>query len=395
MFEEIDGFSKWEVIGKGTYGEVFKTSNLTTGEQYAIKRFYSQNADEGVTVTTLRELKVFSEIQHPNVVNCHGVFLDSTDSLCIAMDLMQTDIEQFVRNSSYISKDDRLYIFKLMLEGLSALHAVNYVHRDIKLNNYLLSRESDVVLTDFSFTINTSDADICIMTPQVNAKNHRAPELLLGAKVYTEDTDIWALGCCFAELLLKNPLFPNEGSDISLLSHILRLIGSPNEESWESVDNLPSFTLFKRYLGRDKYRNKLSERFSGVSAEEVDLLSRMLQWDPNSRSSAEELLELPIFDNVAKQNLDMTYIRETEVIAPPSTIRGMSSKFAKLLQFTPRTVPNETMMQLSPISVIPVGKREGIFGNPHSNVSKVLFRDPPKLDDKGPKMKEQRVISFD
>lgn len=66
----------------------------------------------------------------------------------------------------------------------------------------------------------------------------RAPELLLGSRIYSTPIDMWSVGCIFGEMLLEEPLFPGEG-EIDQVNKIFRLVGSPAEESWPGYSSLP------------------------------------------------------------------------------------------------------------------------------------------------------------
>lgn len=81
------------------------------------------------------------------------------------------------------------------------------------------------------------------MTKGVVTRWYRAPEILFGARYYSEKIDIWSLGCIFAELILKRPLFPSE-SDIDQLSKIFGVLGSPNRKNWPGIEKLPRYIEF-------------------------------------------------------------------------------------------------------------------------------------------------------
>ena len=67
----------------------------------------------------------------------------------------------------------------------------------------------------------------------------RAPELLLGSRVYTAAIDIWSIGCIFAEILKGDPIFPGQG-EIDQIDKIFRAVGAPNEARWPSFSTLPN-----------------------------------------------------------------------------------------------------------------------------------------------------------
>jgi serine/threonine protein kinase len=71
---------------------------------------------------------------------------------------------------------------------------------------------------------------------------YRAPEILLGSKHYATPVDIWSVGCIFAEMVNGRPLFPGD-SEIDELFRVFRYLGTPNEEVWPGVSNLPDFKV--------------------------------------------------------------------------------------------------------------------------------------------------------
>jgi cell division cycle 2-like len=66
----------------------------------------------------------------------------------------------------------------------------------------------------------------------------RAPEILLGATTYSTAVDMWSVGCIFAELILKQPLFQEKG-EIEMISKIFKLLGPPGRDSWPGYYTLP------------------------------------------------------------------------------------------------------------------------------------------------------------
>ena len=71
---------------------------------------------------------------------------------------------------------------------------------------------------------------------------YRAPEILLGARQYACAVDVWSIGCIFAEMITRRPLFPGD-SEIDELFRIFRVLGTPSEESWPGVTRLPDYKV--------------------------------------------------------------------------------------------------------------------------------------------------------
>jgi cell division cycle 2-like protein len=114
-----------------------------------------------------------------------------------------------------------------------------------------------------------------------------APEILLGAKTYSTAVDMWSVGCIFAELLLKEPLFQAKG-EIELLTMIFKLLGPPSNSSWPDYSALP---LAKTVSLPSPQPPMFRQKFPYMTSAGLDLLMSFLTYDPEKRISAEEALQ--------------------------------------------------------------------------------------------------------
>ena len=96
---------------------------------------------QGIDVTALREIKVLRELQSPHVIQLVDVFTSSNQNLSIVLELMDSDLEAVIKDTSLIlSQADIKSYMRMALDGLATCHAHNVVHRDIKPNNLLTSK---------------------------------------------------------------------------------------------------------------------------------------------------------------------------------------------------------------------------------------------------------------
>lgn len=123
---------------------------------------------------------------------------------------------------------------------------------------------------------------------------YRAPEVLLGSRHYSTAIDMWSVGCIFAEMAMKSPLFPGD-SEIDEIFRIFRTLGTPTEESWPGVKSLPDYkSTFPQWEGI-----RLGKAVSGLDESGLDLLAGMLVYDPAGRISAKRGLTHPYFRDLA------------------------------------------------------------------------------------------------
>ena len=122
-------------------------------------------------------------------------------------------------------------------------------------------------------------------TKEVLTLWYRAPELLLGINEYSTPVDIWSIGCIFAELILKQPLFKGE-YEIEQLFKIFHVLGTPNKDIWPEVETLPNYSPeFPKFKPL-----KIEDYFIGLDKNGIDLLKQMLAYDPNQRITAKQAL---------------------------------------------------------------------------------------------------------
>lgn len=119
----------------------------------------------------------------------------------------------------------------------------------------------------------------------------RAPEILLGAKTYSTPVDLWSVGCIFAELLLKEPLFQAK-NELEMISMIFKLLGPPSHNTWPEYSSLP---LAKSISLPAPQPHLFRNKFPHLSTNGLDLMMSLLTYDPEMRISAAEALDHPYF----------------------------------------------------------------------------------------------------
>lgn len=132
---------------------------------------------------------------------------------------------------------------------------------------------------------------------------YRAPEILLGSKHYTKAIDMWAIGCIFAELMIRTPLFPgaekkpNEFQN-DQLQRIAYWCGKLTPEIWPDCVKLPNWNKLQE-LNIDEKRPSFAQHSTTIIREygqsALDLLNEMLHYNPMKRITAKEALQHPYF----------------------------------------------------------------------------------------------------
>lgn len=135
------------------------------------------------------------------------------------------------------------------------------------------------------------------MTEHVVTIWYRAPELLYGNRKYSSKIDIWSVGCIFAELLMKSPLFPGS-SPATLATMFYEKLGDPSED-WPEVTDTKVYRYWDDYKPKKRYikslRNDVRKKFPEADELCMDLLEKMLAYNPAKRLSAKQAMEHAFF----------------------------------------------------------------------------------------------------
>ena len=205
-------------------------------------------------IRELTALKALSSITpvHPNIAPLLDVwippyFKDSVrgGNLHLVLPFLDCDLESLIKDTQVLfSPADIKCWMWMLLSGIDFLHQNDIIHRDLKPGNLLIDAASgELKLADFGLAREFSFPSGA-MTPRVVTRWFRAPELLLGARLYTGAVDIWAAGCIFAELMLRTPFMAGD-SDLNQLSVIFRALGTPDD--WP-VSSKTSKNIFLKLL---------------------------------------------------------------------------------------------------------------------------------------------------
>ena len=291
------GSAQGRTLGEGANGVVYEAhDSLVGGRRVAVKKVRMGRLKEGVNMTALREIRFLKELRHPHVVELLDVFPHKRN-LMLVYEYLDCDLEHVINDSSLrLRQSDVKAFFRMALEGLAACHKAWVLHRDFKPNNLLIGRDGSLKLADFGASRCYGDVSDFPgnFTTQVFARWYRAPELLFGAKQYGPGVDLWAAGCVFAELMLRKPFLPAD-SDLKQLSLIFDALGTPTEDEWPRMATLPGYLRFET---RPKpARATMRALFRNCSDDALDLLLRLLAFDPGRRISAADALRHPYFSS--------------------------------------------------------------------------------------------------
>ncbi|CAD5115197.1 DgyrCDS4191 [Dimorphilus gyrociliatus] len=218
----IDDYTKIEKIGEGTYGVVYKAKHKHTNEIVALKKIRLENEDEGVPSTAIREISLLKELQHPNIVCLQDVLMEE-NKIYLVFEYLTMDLKKYM---DALPKGELLppdlvqsYLYQI-LDGVLFCHERRVLHRDLKPQNLLIDKNGAIKLADFGLA-RAFGVPVRVYTHEVVTLWYRAPEVLLGSARYSTPVDMWSIGCIFAEMSNRKPLFQGD-SEIDQILRIFR-----------------------------------------------------------------------------------------------------------------------------------------------------------------------------
>ena len=307
MTEEIDKHitKKYDVVqklGKGAYGIVWKAIDRKSGGKVALKKIFDafQNATDAQR--TFREVIFLQQMDdHENIVQLQSVLkADNDRDLYLIFEYMETDLHAVIR-ANILEDVHKQYIMYQSFKALMYMHSAELVHRDMKPSNLLLNSECLMKVADFGLARSLLSAVASpfdhgtdpILTDYVATRWYRAPEILLGSTRYGKAVDMWSLGCIFGEMLGGKPVFQGS-STLNQLEKICEVVGRPNPEEVESMRSPFARTMLENiHLAAEKPPTKWGDMYSKASEEAIDLLRKLMQWDPSNRLSSAEGMSHP------------------------------------------------------------------------------------------------------
>ncbi|WVR06720.1 hypothetical protein IAU60_003752 [Kwoniella sp. DSM 27419] len=292
-------------LGQGAYGCVASARNAQTGETCAVKKVTNVFQKKILTKRCLRELRLLHHFRgHKNITCLYDmdIVFDPPGSnqfreVYLYEELMEADLHAIIRSQQPLSDAHFQSFLYQTLCGLKYIHSANVLHRDLKPGNLLVNADCELKICDFGLARGfqpgaqqTDQGQAGFMTEYVATRWYRAPEIMLSFANYTSSIDMWSVGCILAELLGGKPIFKGEDY-VDQLNKILNFLGTPTEDTLRRVGS-PRAQDYIRSLPI-KPRIHFKTLYPGASPQALDLLQKLLTFDPIKRIGCEEALEHP------------------------------------------------------------------------------------------------------
>ena len=300
MVEDIEShiLKRYELLnkqGKGAYGIVFKARDKKTHEIVALKKCFDafQNATD--SQRTYREIMLLQELNgHENIIRLLNVIKAENDKdIYLVFEYMETDLHTVIR-ANILEPIHKQFIMYQLLKALKFIHSAAIIHRDLKPSNILINSDSYIKICDFGLArsvLSSTGKDV----------------------VYGTQADMWSVGCIFGELLGGKPMFPGT-STLSQINKVLEVTGKPSKEDILSIQSELAQTMLETIVvSKTKSLKSLYPKATSI---ELDLLGKLLQFNPNKRINVKKALEHPYVAEFHDQYSDTEITCQKPILIP-------------------------------------------------------------------------------
>jgi len=188
-------------LGEGGMGVVYKAKDTELNRTVALKFLPNYLVDNPRLRTRLkREAQAAASLNHPNICTIFG-FHETEELIFIVMEYIEgLTLKQLIKKESPIVEEKAKEIAIQITKGLSAAHQNNIIHRDIKSDNIMLTKDGTIKIMDFGLAKMEQTPTITRTKSPIGTVAYMSPELVKGEKV-DHRTDLWSLGVVLFEIL--------------------------------------------------------------------------------------------------------------------------------------------------------------------------------------------------
>jgi len=304
--------------GTGAFSRVIVGREKATGALRAVKIMDRRELVGKKAEMVAHEREILRRTRHPSIVRMHHC-IQTAERVYFGLDLMQTDLFEYVVKRKRLSEDDARLIMKQLLEAVAYLHEQSVVHRDIKPENILINTPSDIKLADFGLAKVVQEWDV--RSTPCGTSFYIAPEIIRGiesqgarplctTREVVKSIDLWSCGVVMFVIIAGRPPFAGQVKT--------------SAERRQLLQKIDRGVLFP------------DAQWAEVSEDAKDLILGLLNQDTGRRMTAAAALKHHFFD----------VLRPTKVDAVEANVKAIDISATEQQQ-----TPSQVDIPLPPVEV--------------------------------------------
>lgn len=249
-------------VEKGGYADVhrglLKQDDKQDAISVAVKRLRYKIEDRKVAKGVAREMRIWSEFEHPNVLKLEGYIMEHAFPALISKWMERGSLWQYMKKHIVTSKE-AISLVSDIAQGLAYVHGKDAIHSDLKSDNVLISPDKRALLTDFGISRMESLTNGYTMTRgnkgtarwqaveflNINDLGDGSETSLAGSlPTHTKQTDVWAFGMTVYEVLTNDRPYAQIGSDVQIIVRLMQGKYPPKP----AFSNIPADALIEHYM---------------------------------------------------------------------------------------------------------------------------------------------------
>ena len=225
MIQQIGDITLLKLLGKGSYGEVYLSLKRNENKYFATKKINRIKADTEMTRYFKYEINILRILNHQNIVKLEEIIIDQYNYYIVMEYINGGELSDYLKKymlkyNKPFPEDIVQYLMKQIVDALIYIHDLNIIHRDLKLENIMVSFDSEkdkeelnmmkakIKIIDFGFAIilpskfsltNSAVGTFMYMDPKI-IKEFNNQALVDKSRGYGKEADIWSLGCICYQL---------------------------------------------------------------------------------------------------------------------------------------------------------------------------------------------------
>lgn len=366
----LDNYRIVQNIGRGGMGFVFKALNIKLNKIVALKMINPTLAmNENFMHRFEAEAKTLAKLENPNIVRIYDLRVEA-DYCYIVMEYVEgITLGRLIKEKGAIPWPQAFKLFKQMLSAIEHAHKEEIIHRDIKPNNILITRQGLVKITDFGLAKNMAEFGVTQSAATGGTLFYMSPEQVKGL-VYTDKrSDIYALGFTFYEMLTGKTPFEPEHTDFDIREAIIRKKFPPPHQLNNKVP-LPLSRIVEKAIEKNP-----DDRFQSVS----EFTKALLEFEKTEQAKRKKAQAAKQAEKAEKEPPVVEQsVTEVQSVQPalPKTSTGFQGKkitaiaalvgiliIVSFFFLRELSVPREDILPMATLSITSIPNRAVVFVN--------------------------------